>query len=89
MALQLKRLKLSKSKHILAFIIAFIYLAPTEASSSSGGLKLGGYENVQEKLRQERAEEYRKFLAEVHRIVRSINCKQSVCNFNYSFYYVD
>lgn len=32
---------------------------------SSGGLKLGGYEKHQEKLRQERKEEYRKYLAEV------------------------
>lgn len=31
---------------------------------SSGGLKLGGYEKHQEKLRQERKEEYRKYLAE-------------------------
>ena len=33
--------------------------------ASPGGLQLGGYENVQEKLKKERAEEYRKFLAEV------------------------
>lgn len=32
---------------------------------SVGGLKLGGYEKHQEKLRQERKEEYRKYLAEV------------------------
>ena len=31
-----------------------------------GGLKLGGYEKHQQKLRQERKEEYRKYLAEVH-----------------------
>jgi hypothetical protein len=39
--------------------------APKDDTASSGGLQLGGYENVQEKLRKERAEEYRKFLAEV------------------------
>ena len=39
--------------------------APKDDTVSSGGLQLGGYENVQEKLRKERAEEYRKFLAEV------------------------
>lgn len=31
-----------------------------------GGLKLGGYEKHQQKLCQERKEEYRKYLAEVH-----------------------
>lgn len=41
------------------------YLAPQNDTSSPGGLQLGGYENVQEKLRKERAEEYKKFLAEV------------------------
>lgn len=40
-------------------------LAPKEDTSSSGGLQLGAYENVKEKLRKERSEEYRKFLAEV------------------------
>jgi hypothetical protein len=40
-------------------------LAPKEDASSSGGLQLGAYENVKEKLRKERSEEYRKFLAEV------------------------
>ncbi|CAB4023362.1 Hypothetical predicted protein, partial [Paramuricea clavata] len=38
--------------------------APKEDTSSPGGLQLGAYENVQEKLRKERSEEYRKFLAE-------------------------
>ncbi|XP_068748088.1 centrosome and spindle pole-associated protein 1-like isoform X1 [Montipora capricornis] len=35
-----------------------------EEDNSIGGLKLGGYEKHQEKLRQERKEEYRKYLAE-------------------------
>ncbi|XP_028402645.1 centrosome and spindle pole-associated protein 1-like isoform X2 [Dendronephthya gigantea] len=38
--------------------------APKETKSSPSVLELGSYENVQEKLRKERAEEYKKFLAE-------------------------
>jgi len=36
-----------------------------EDDSDVGGLKLGGYEKHQQKLRQERKEDYRKYLAEV------------------------
>lgn len=46
-------------KHLL-----FEFPAPVE-DDSVGGLKLGGYEKHQQKLRQERKEEYRKYLAEV------------------------
>ncbi|CAH3161693.1 unnamed protein product [Porites lobata] len=38
--------------------------APVEDDSNLGGLNLGGYEKHQQKLRQERKEEYRKYLAE-------------------------
>ena len=41
------------------------YAAPVEDDSNLGGLNLGGYEKHQQKLRQERKEEYRKYLAEV------------------------
>ncbi|KAL9980396.1 hypothetical protein ACROYT_G008984 [Oculina patagonica] len=38
--------------------------ATVEDDDNVGGLKLGGYERHQQKLRQERKEEYRKYLAE-------------------------
>jgi len=41
------------------------FVVPVDDDDSIGGLKLGGYEKHQQKLRQERKEEYRKYLAEV------------------------
>ena len=43
----------------------FLSTATIEDESDVGGLKLGSYEKHQQKLRQERKEEYRKYLAEV------------------------
>ena len=49
-----------------------LFLAPVEDDDGNvGGLKLGGYEKHQLKLRQERKEEYRKYLAEVSITVKS------------------
>ena len=45
--------------------LSFLLIASAEDDSDIGGLKLGGYEKHQQKLRQERKEDYRKYLAEV------------------------
>lgn len=46
-------------------LVSFLLTATAEDDSDVGGLKLGGYEKHQQKLRQERKEDYRKYLAEV------------------------
>lgn len=51
--------------HNLIYLWVCFYAAPVEDDSNLGGLNLGGYEKHQQKLRQERKEEYRKYLAEV------------------------
>ena len=45
-----------------------IFAVAVEKSSNPGGLNLGGYEKVQQRLRQERQDEYRKYLFEVYLI---------------------
>ena len=50
---------------MLISMCGFLSTAAVEDDSDVGGLKLGGYEKHQQKLRQERKEEYRKYLAEV------------------------
>jgi len=49
---------------IITLLLREWYLGIAD-DDSSGGLKLGGYEKHEEKLWQERKEEYRKYLAEV------------------------
>ena len=50
---------------VLNVSVSLLLTATTEDDSDVGGLKLGGYEKHQQKLRQERKEDYRKYLAEV------------------------
>ena len=50
--------------------LSFFLIASAEDDTDVGGLKLGGYEKHQQKLRQERKEDYRKYLAEVPYLVK-------------------
>ena len=50
--------------------LSFLLIASAEDDTDVGGLKLGGYEKHQQKLRQERKEDYRKYLAEVQYLVK-------------------
>ena len=56
---------LPNSAKCQSLICGFLSTATVEDDSDVGGLKLGGYEKHQQKLRQERKEDYRKYLAEV------------------------
>ena len=57
--------RISRMYYNLMCLWVCFYAAPVEDDSNLGGLNLGGYEKHQQKLRQERKEEYRKYLAEV------------------------
>lgn len=49
---------------IILLLLLFSVTTP-EKDNGVGGLKLGGYEKHQQRLRQERKEDYREYLAEV------------------------